>query len=516
MHILLVEDDPVNSIALAETLRAQGHAVDIASDGYEALEVIRANKFDAIISDAFTPRMDGYVLCRTIRADEAHKNLPVILLTAEYAGIADQQFAMNVGATRILSRTTSPEDLMRTLGNLDDTRSDSGGMLEDVHLLDEGQRLKGSVSTLPEGLVARVSELERVNRELLKRNVDLEREKRKYHKLLTSANDGILVVDQRTNGIVESNTRARKALNLTNKTISQKKLHDLRPFGALLAEKTSRGEATQFESYYESGATRIILSVSGTPVGPDDNLYLIILRDVTRRRDWLERFITLDKLRALGRLSRGMVHEIRNPLNVVSVNLQYLDRSAGEDSAEKKFTKPALQGVNAIEKVIRETMNFAQPSNPAKAQVKLGSLLGELAALSRTSLLKSKIKLSVEKGEAKDTIFADKSQVLHGLLNIVENAIEAMPNGGTLQFKLEDSGKDEDVVLRITDSGVGMDENVAKLAVEPFYTTREGAIGMGLSVANRLFELNDARLSLESQTGVGTTFTIRFYRRRPV
>lgn len=78
MHILLVEDDPVNSIALAETLRAQGHAVDIASDGYEALEVIRANKFDAIISDAFTPRMDGYVLCRTIRADEAHKNLSLI------------------------------------------------------------------------------------------------------------------------------------------------------------------------------------------------------------------------------------------------------------------------------------------------------------------------------------------------------------------------------------------------------------------------------------------------------
>lgn len=505
MHILLVDDDPENSVALADILRAEGHSVDTASDGYEALDVVRDNRFDVVISDALMPRMDGFMLCRTLRSNESNRDLPVIIMTGEYTGSADEQFALSVGANKVLRKTGNPDELISTL-----TRFCSRPAEPDAApTLDEGEYLKEYNAVLFRRLEAKMAELENVNRELVQRNAQLERERRKYRQLFISANDGILLVSQETNEIVESNSHARKILKLAEKNILHKRLADMKPFGELLVEKISRGEAVQFESSYNHGNSRTALDLSGAPVGTEDNLYLIILRNVTRRKEWLERFIAIDKLRALGRLSHGLVHEIRNPLNVVSVNLQYLDRTSAEGSPEKKLATTALEGVDAIEKVIRETMNFAQPQAPAKTQLELGSIITEIAALAKTSLQKSKITLSIDKGNAQDTIFADRSQILHALLNIVENSIEAMPAGGRLLFKL-DQAKGGELALRIGDTGVGMDEDVAKMAIEPFYSTREGATGMGLSISSRLFELNDAGLSYESKPGVGTTVTIRF------
>lgn len=514
MHILLVDDDPENSVALADILRAEGHSVETTSDGYEALDVIRTKSFDVVVSDALMPRMDGFVLCRTIRSDEAHKDLPVVILTGEYTSAADEQFAISVGANKVLRKTGCADELISALNHLNGRKPHSNMETAAALVLEEGEYLREYNSVLFRRLESKMAELEAVNRKLVERNAQLDHERRKYRQLFVSANDGILLVSQITNEIVESNAHARKILKLTEKAILQKKLDELKPFGELLIEKISHREAVQFESSYEHGNSKTYLDLSGAPIGTEDNLYLIILRNVTRRKEWLERFIVLDKLRALGRLSHGLVHEIRNPLNVVSVNLQYLDRSAADDSTERKFTRPALEGVRAIEKVIRETMNFAQPQTPAKSQLQLGSILTEIAALARTSLQRSKISLSIERGEREDIIFADKSQVLHALLNIVENAIEAMPNGGRLLFRLEGGASGEEIMLRIKDTGIGMDEEVAKLAVEPFYTTKEGATGMGLSISNRLFELNDAAVSFESEVGAGTTVTMRFQRRR--
>lgn len=514
MQILLVDDNPENIVALADLLKAEGHSINTASDGYEALDVMQANNVDVVVSDALMPRMDGFVLCRTIRSNESHKDIPVIIMTGEYTGDADEQFALSVGATKLLRKVDDVNELISLLGTMQGRSAGSKGVAENRSSLNEGDYLKGYNSLLIRRLEAKMAEVEAVNRQLVERNSQLEHERSKYRQLFASANDGILLVSQLSNEVVESNVHARKILKTNEKALSQSKLVDLKPFGELLSEKISHGESVQFESSYNDGDSRVLLDISGAPVGTEDSLYLIIIRNVTRRKEWLERFIALDKLRALGRLSHGLVHEIRNPLNVISVNLQYLDRSMPEDSIDKKFIKPALQGVKGIEKVIRETMNFAQPQTPARTALKLGAILSEIASLARTSLQKSGIKLAIEKGETDDTILADKSQILHAILNIVENSIEAMPNGGKLLFRLGESPDGEEIVLHIEDTGSGMDEDIAKLAAEPFYSTRDGATGMGLSISNRLFELNDAVLSFQSKAGVGTIVTVRFQRRR--
>jgi len=510
MHILLVDDDSDNCLALAEVLKAEGYSVDTASDGYIALEMIRDRKYDAIVSDALMPRMDGFVLCRTLRADETHKHLPIIILSGEYTDDSDIQFAISVGASKVLKKSGNPDELLRTLSRIDKSPGDLGSGKK----LPEGEYLKEYNTVLVRRLEAKMSELEAVNQKLVERNVQLEREKKKYRQLFVSANDGILLVNQVDGTIVETNLHARKILKQTERNLSGKKLEELHPFGELLLEKISRGEPVQFESSYENGKAKVFLDISGASTGTEEKLYLIIIRNVTRRKEWLERFIALDKLRALGRLSHGLVHEIGNPLNVISVNLQFLDRGMEESLPEKKFTKSALAGVRAIEKVMRETMNFAQPQTPAKSKLKLGLLLSEIAGLARSSLQKSRINLEIEQSEQNDVIFADKSQLLHAILNIVENSIEAMPNGGKLTFRLEESSDENEIALKISDTGIGMDEDTSKLAIEPFYTTKEGATGMGLSISNRLFELNEASLGFETKPGGGTTVTIRFTRER--
>ncbi len=514
MHILLVDDDLHNRFTLSEVLRAEGFSVETASDGYEALEIVESRKFDAIISDALMPHMDGFALCRALKSREDNRSVPFILLTGEYMEKSDEEFALSVGASRVLQKTGNVEELLQTLNHLNvlpQAKSLAEGV--DDHLA-EGEYLKEYNSVLIRRLEAKMKELEEVNRKLLERNAQLDYEQRKYRQLFLSANDGILLVNQDNGIITEANAHASKILRSTETDLSGEKLNELKPFGELLADKISRAESVQFESSYKNGSSETFLDIAGAPIGTEDNLYLIILRNVTRRKEWLERFIAMDKLRALGRLSHGLVHEIRNPLNVVSVNLQFLERSLDQNSAERRQTLQALDGVNAIEKVIRETMNFARPQTPAKAPFRLTTIISEIGGLAKTSLLKSRIKLVIEKAAIDDAVMADKSQVLHAVFNIVQNAIEAMTDGGTLNFGLEESAEEGEIILKITDTGIGMDEENVKLAVEPFYTTKEGASGMGLSISNRLLELNGASLGLESRPNVGTAVIIHFQRWR--
>jgi signal transduction histidine kinase len=508
MHILVVDDEAENRMALSEVLRGEGHSVDTASDGEEALGLIQNMEVDVVISDALMPHMDGFVLCRAIKADEEHKNIPVIILTGEYTDTEDVQFAKSIGVAEVLRKTSNPDQLLRVLSTLQAVPGASERLAR--RETSEREYLKDYNTVLFRKLEAKMAELEAVNEKLVERNVQLEHERRKYRQLFVSANDGILLVNRSDGTVIEANIHARKILKLSEKGLSQKQLTELKPFGELLLEKISRGEAVQFESTYETEKSKIFLDISGSSTGTEDNLYIVIIRNVTRRKEWLERFIVLDKLRALGRLSQGLVHEIGNPLNVISVNLQFLDKTLDDNIPEKSFTRSALAGVKSIERVMRETMNFAQPQAPAKSRVRLGLLLSEISGLAKTSLQKSRIALEIQQSQIDDIVVADKSQLLHAILNIVENSIDAMPNGGKLLFRLEDSNDENDIILKIVDTGTGMDEDTIKLAVEPFYTTKDGATGMGLSISNRLLELNDASMSFESKPDLGTGVTIRF------
>ncbi len=516
MQILLVDDDTENALALSEILKGAGHSVITACDGYDALEVINRNALDAVVTDGLMPRMDGFVLCRTIRSKEEYKDLPVIIFTGEYTDDSDVKFARDAGATTVLKKSADLDKLLATLAIISKSQEDLPGVdtPSDGRIrsnpVPEDTFLKEYNVTLVRRLGAKMAELEAVNRKLVERNVQLEHEKKKYRQLFTSANDGIMLISQYDGTVIESNSHARQILKLNEKELSLRKLQTLAPFGSLLLDKMAHGERVQFESSYESGATRIFLDISGAPIGTEDNLYLIIFRNVTRRKEWLEKFIVLDKLRALGRLSHGLVHEIGNPLNVISVNLQLLDRALGEPSPDKKFTKSALEAVKVVEKVLRETMNFAQPQMPSKSKLQLGLLLAEIAGLARTSLQKYKIALDIQQDSPNCIVLADKSQLLHAFLNIVQNSIEAMPDGGKLVLRLDDAGGRRGITLKFVDTGIGMDEDSLKLAMEPFYTTKRGALGMGLSISNRLLELNDGVVSLESKPGTGTTITIHF------
>ena len=118
MHILIVDDEAENRVSLSEVLRAEGYLVDTASDGREALELARNMEFDAIVSDALMPHMDGFVLCRSLKAEENLKDIPVIIMTGEYTEIADVQFAKSLGAMDVLRKTASPDQLLRILSTL--------------------------------------------------------------------------------------------------------------------------------------------------------------------------------------------------------------------------------------------------------------------------------------------------------------------------------------------------------------------------------------------------------------
>lgn len=510
MQILLVDDDTAASSVLAEILESSGYHVRTARNGIEALDIINAEHVDAVISDLMMGGMDGFTLCRTLKNDGVHNDLPVIFLTAHYTDESDEEFALSVGASKLLRKPADQQailDALREVLHIPlDFQTNNGMKIQ----LSENEYLREYNAVLVHNLEKKVSELQKLHRELVEEHFKTEQERRKYVQLFKYANDGILLFRNSDGIIVEVNPKALEILGFNEDELVGRGLAELKPFGELVLSKIEGKVSFELESTYQKGKHEIYLDLSCSSVGADASMSLIILHDTTRRKEILDRFMLSDKMRALGNLSFGLAHEIRNPLSAISMNLELLNRSFPQGSPDARLVTSALDGVKMIEKVLSETLDFARPGDPRKAKVKLSYLVYEVKNLLKTSLQKSGIRSSISFHGSNDVVNVDRTQVVHALLNITQNAIEAMPSGGVLTFSLVSRVELNEISLTITDTGIGMSQEILNHCMEPLFSVKPNAIGMGLSIAQRLLEQNDATITIRSKENEGTTVIVHF------
>lgn len=221
--------------------------------------------------------------------------------------------------------------------------------------------------------------------------------------------------------------------------------------------------------------------------------------------DFEEQLRRADRLAALGELSAGMAHEIRNPLASIRGTAEILRDGIAADDPRSEFATILIREVDRLNRVVADFLDFAKPVRAERSRIDLMSSLAEVVALTRHAAAKKKIEMTLAGGPTLELV-ADSNQLKQAFLNLILNAIEAMPDGGRLAIASGQVG--EEACVDFTDSGSGIPSEHLANIFSPFFTTRRDGTGLGLAITQRIVTGHGGYIKVESTPGVGTTFTV--------
>jgi len=221
-----------------------------------------------------------------------------------------------------------------------------------------------------------------------------------------------------------------------------------------------------------------------------------------------EQLLQSEKLAAMGRLTSQIAHELNNPLYGIMNTLELLKTEISPDNRRRKILEMALSETVRLSDLLRKMLSFSKPDQEERHPVDINSVLDEILLLHEKQLKENDIDIKSNLADGIGLINASKNQLRQVFLNMVANARDAMPNGGT--FTATTSEDNENVVIEIADTGVGIrQENLGKI-FDSFFTTKSEVkgVGLGLSVCYGFIKDHGGDIEVKSQEGVGTTFTI--------
>ena len=233
---------------------------------------------------------------------------------------------------------------------------------------------------------------------------------------------------------------------------------------------------------------------------------IVKLRDVTEKRAREADAVESGRADAVGEMAASMAHEIGNPLNALSLNLQLLKRKYPEE-VDLAVAQKELSRLNGI---IRE---FLGAFRPAKAQLAPGSaadpLKDALAAL-KNVFEDRRIRVALDLPGTLPAVAIDRGQMEQVFFNLMKNALEAMKDGGELVIEIVHD--DTSVSVSFRDSGLGMSDEALARLFEPFRTTKKKGTGLGLMISRRIVAAHGGEIAVSSEEGRGTTFTVKLPR----
>ena len=235
-----------------------------------------------------------------------------------------------------------------------------------------------------------------------------------------------------------------------------------------------------------------------------------VIRDVTEIKDLNEEVARHKRLAALGKLSAGIAHEIRNPLSSIRGLAQFVYNSFSKTDERKEDLNTIIQEVDRLNKLVVQVLDFAKLKKPNLIRFSLNDLIRKIAELFKLEIKDKQIKFSLELSPDISQIQADEDQVRQILMNVIINAIQAIPKKGEIKIKTEKALLKGEPAMKliIEDSGVGIPEKDLNQIFDPFFSTKEKGSGLGLSIAYKLIEAHQGEIKVESKEGEGTKFVI--------
>jgi signal transduction histidine kinase len=235
---------------------------------------------------------------------------------------------------------------------------------------------------------------------------------------------------------------------------------------------------------------------------------LVRLRDPEAQRKLGRELQTADRLAAISRVSGGVAHEVKNPLNAILLHVEVAKSklSRGDTDVQPQMDIISRE-ILRLDRVVKTFLDFTKPVELNLSVVALGDLVGEIVELARPQAEAARIRVLTSSEADGVAVRVDRDLLKQAVLNVVVNAIEAMPGGGELRF---DATAGEDTAeIRITDTGRGIPPELREKIFRLYFTTRKEGSGIGLAMTFRIVQLHDGTIDFASEPGKGTTFFIR-------
>lgn len=253
---------------------------------------------------------------------------------------------------------------------------------------------------------------------------------------------------------------------------------------------------------------------------------IISFRDISQLKQMQTEVIRMERLASLGVLASGIAHEIKNPLAGIKTMAQACDEEFSKNDPRREYLTRIVRQVNRLDDLLKTFFAYARPKPPNRKRHQLSEILCEVINLVSKKLASSGIAYRENFESDIPELMIDSQQFQQVFLNLILNAVEAMPSGGTLTISskkitnlekgiIQRNGKSKNKTLNgsfveivVSDTGTGIDDDNLETIFDPFFTTKSNGTGLGLSIVYRIIEEHQGDIRVESQVGCGTSFKI--------
>lgn len=351
---------------------------------------------------------------------------------------------------------------------------------------------------------------------------EIEESEKRYRVLFESAADAIFILAAeggQVGKILKVNQAAAKMHGYSAEELLTMNIKDLDTPDAALGipiriERLLAGERIQtVVTHRTKDGTVFPVEISAGVFEVGGHKYILAIdRDVTERKQAEEALQRAQQIRTAGELATGLAHEIKNPLAGIKVTMQVLSEERYLSDEDRGVLFKVIDEIKRIEVLMQGLLNFARPPMPQFTNTDINAVLETAAQL----VLKNghapgkpgTITLVKEFGPALPEIMGDPMQLKQVFMNLLLNAVDAMPEGGTLVLKTSFNETARAVAVAVSDSGKGIEPSVRDKIFQPFFTTKAKGTGLGLAISKRLIEEHGGTISIESSKGAGATFRI--------
>lgn len=257
-----------------------------------------------------------------------------------------------------------------------------------------------------------------------------------------------------------------------------------------------------------------VLSISILPLASKGSIHgnLIIVDDVTEIKEREVKLKRAENLASLTTMAAGVAHEIKNPLGSMSIHIQLMDKLLNRDEVDrddfKKYLGILSDEVERLNSIVVDYLFAVRPMDFELIESDINVVITELIEFTQHELKESGIDVLLNLNDKIPKIYLDSKFIKQAFLNIIKNAIQAMPNGGELQFLTEE--KDGVVLVIVADNGIGMDAATQEKIFEPHYTTKETGSGLGLTMVYKIIKEHKGDITVTSNPGKGSHFNFIF------
>lgn len=526
-RILVVDDDPKMIHLVKEVLDLIPCETLVAVEGEGVMDLLhqelqKGTPVDAVLLDVMMPGEDGFRILERMKADAQLGQTPVILITG-LDSIPSKTRGLQMGADDYIIKPFDPQELMARVGvvlRIRRTEQMLRRRNQELAALDDINRMVSSSLDLDEVLASALEGLGRLIETDALALVLNDEESQAWVVRTARAQPGIWfegrvvpVTDVILRSVV---VEGRSVLfrvvsdGFWNEVLGCASLDILcvplskgdERIGALVVLKQAEGLDEESIPLMEHLAATVSVAVQNARLFQDLESFA---EEVERSQNQL---IQAEKMAAVGRLAASLAHEINNPLQAIQNSLHLALHPGLDEEKRRQFLEMAQQEVARLVQIVRRMLDFYRPSS-AMQPLDVNRPVEDALAIAGKRLQQSRVEVVSRLGANLPAVRGAPNQLTQVFLNVIINAVEAMPDGGTLWVGSAYHAERRQIVVAFRDSGPGIAPEMREHMFEPFHTSKSTGTGLGLAISYGIVERHGGVIEVESPPGAGTTFIVR-------